>query len=282
MSCHTITSGTDNAGRADCPWVPTRFSARSPRNARFWKQLEAHWKAVVRAAGDREIDGRVEHLRKRLSAPHHGVRESAIAELEVAGKLIRTGGRVSWLPESRARTADMECCVGDQTFFVEVTAMVGAFRRAHGIPAHRALFLHDPNGPVTDGDVLIHRILARVSQKARQLAAYRQPVVLAVSVPPQEETQQAPRSPLVELDLRRLAGALTAQLLRIEHLSGVLLSLWDVLPLPASSAVRLANVGLVERSRHQAESPHVGLMVGNPMARAPLTRGQASVVRQML
>ncbi len=257
-------------------------SFHSPRSARFWKQLEGEWRDVLRHCGDREGRRRLEYLRRRLATSHRGVRESAIAELEVAAKLARTGGRVSWLPESRARTADLECRVGEDRFFVEVTAMIGAFRETHGIPAHRALFLHDPDGPVTGGDVLIHRILARIAQKARQLSGYTAPVVLAVSVPPQDETAGRLPAVEIELDLRRLAGAMTSMLLRLGHVSGVWLSLWDVVPLPASSAVRLANVGLVERSLRQRDRPQVGLLVRNPGARAPLTRRQGDLIKQNL
>ncbi len=272
----------DSDGDPAMPWSCSRSSPSWPRAPQFWKQLEADWQAVLRSSTDARSHSRLVHLRRRLATTHYGVRESAIAELTVAGKLLRTGGRVTWLPESQTRTADIECLVNGGPFFVEVTAMIGAFRQTHGIPRHRALFLHHPDGPVTDGDVLIHRMLARISQKACQLSDYRAPVVLALSVPPQEEDAVCTPRSTVELDLRRLAAAMTGLLLRLTQLSGVVMSLWSVKPLPASSAVRLANVGLVERNRHQAESPQVSLLVGNPGARAPLSREQAAVLRQIL
>ena len=256
-------------------------SAHVPRSPRFWKQLESEWREVARRCGDGESRRRLDHLYRRLTTAHRGVRESAIAELEVAAKMVRTGSRVQWLPESRSRTADLECHVDGDRLYIEVTAMIGAFRQTHGIPAHRALFLHDPEGPVTEGDVLIHRILARIAQKARQLSDYWAPVVLAVSVPPQEFLGRAASS-AVPLDLRRLAGALTSTLMKLEHLSGVLLSLWDVLPLPATSSVRLANVHLVERTMRQRDHPQVRTVVCNPTARAPLTRPQLDLIRTIL
>ena len=59
------------------------------------------------------------------------VRESALAELELAVQLIRVGGKVTFLPESQARTADLECRLGRERLFVEITA--------RGINAKRAL-----------------------------------------------------------------------------------------------------------------------------------------------
>ena len=256
-------------------------SSRVLRSSRFWKQLEAEWQEVARQCGDGGSRSRLEYLYRRLTTAHRGVRESAIAELEMAAKILRAGNRVHWLPESRARSADLECYVGGDRLFIEVTAMIGAFRQTHGIPAHRALFLHDPDGPVTEGDVLIHRILARIAQKARQLSDYCAPVVLAVSVPPQEPLEGVASS-AVRLDLRRLGGAMTSALMRLEHLSGVLLSLWDVLPLPATSSVRLANVHLVERAMRQRDHPQVRIVACNPSARAPLTKPQVDVIRTIL
>ena len=54
---------------------------------------------------------------------------SALAELELATQLIRIGAKVTFLPESQARTADLECRLGRERFFVEVTAMVGSSGR---------------------------------------------------------------------------------------------------------------------------------------------------------
>lgn len=273
----------------DCSVHPRRLPGhtewRSPRpthrGLEFWNRIEAGWACVQEHCEDRESQRRLDYLQRRLRSHHRGVRESAIAELELATALVKTGSRIVFLPESCARTADLACIQDRERLFVEITAMVGAHRRAHGIPPHRALFLHDPDGPLTDGDVLIHRILARIGQKARQLSDYAAPVMLAVSVPPHEEEGAAHQSN-VELDLRRLAGAMTTRLLSLSHVSGVLLSLWDVVSLPASSSIRLANVRLVERNRYQPEYPQVRLLVRNPTARAPFSKGQDAVVRQIL
>lgn len=264
------------------PVLPPAYRRRAVRSAEFWRDREADWQAVVTAGLADGMHRRLAHLRAQLTTSHRGVRESALAEVALAGTLLRQGAAVRWLPESQARTADLVCRIPSGHFFAEVTAMVGAFRETHGIPPHRALFLHDPDGPVTPSDVLIHRLLARVSQKARQLADYRDPVVLALSVPPHDEELTRSRMLPVPLDVRRLAGAVTGLLVSLPHISAVLLSLWGVTPLPASSAVRLATVDVVERSGPPTVSPPVSLLVDNPGAAARLHRDQRVLLRQVL
>ncbi|MFO0767866.1 MAG: hypothetical protein U0231_14000 [Nitrospiraceae bacterium] len=68
----------------------------------------------------------------------------------------------------------------------------------------------------------------------------------------------------------------------LRHLSGVLLALWDVEPLPATSAVRLANVSIVERSRQHLAYPRLRMLVRNPGARCPLTEAQTDIFRGLL
>ncbi len=277
----TLTADDLSVGRLR-PLTQRPQPKRPARSAEFWRGLEADWQAVVAAGLADGMHRRLMHLRAQLTTSHRGVRESAIAEVSLAGTLLRRGAAVRWLPESQARTADLACQIPSGHFFAEVTAMVGAFRETHGIPPHRALFLHDPDGPVTPSDVLIHRLLARVSQKARQLAGYRDPVVLALSVPPQDEDVASSRPLPVPLDLRRLAGAVTGMLLSLPHLSTVVLSLWGVTPLPASSAVRLANVDVVERSGQSTAAPPVSLLVDNPGAAARLHRDHRVLLAQAL
>jgi hypothetical protein len=69
---------------------------------------------------------------------------------------------------------------------------------------------------------------------------------------------------------------------KFPHLSAVLIALWDVTPLPAQAATRLANVELVERTKHQKGYPLVRLLIQNPDAAAPLTERQEDTFRQML
>ncbi len=95
----------------------------------------------------------------------------------MATQLIRTGAHVTLLPESQARTADLECRIGLERVLVEVTTMVGSAERQR-LPL-RGLDLDEVVGEEEDrGMILTHRILARIRQKAKQLADYCDPVVL--------------------------------------------------------------------------------------------------------
>ena len=263
-----------------------------PRGKGFWRQVASDWERLHRACHDRASQRRLQHLQRRLASSHAGARESAIAELDVAAKLHRAGGSVLFLPESVARTADLECRFGRERLFVEVTTMIGASKRPHGVARYRVVFQHEPEGDFTLGDLLINRILARIGQKARQLSDYCAPVLLAVHVRQALDgcDQDRPRGfekrtrshSLVPLDLRRLAGAVTSLLLPLRQLSGVLLTLWDVEALPAPSGVRLANVEIVERADGDARHPIHRVCVLNPEGRFQVGEPERQAIRALL
>lgn len=224
---------------------------------------------------------RLGRLLHRLTQDDPGVQESALAELELATQLVCAGVRLSFLPESRARTADLECHLGHERFFVEVTAMVGSVARRR-IPLC-GVAEADEQMEESRGMILIHRILARVQQKAKQLADYCEPVVLQISVPHTDwQGWRAGRREDPWLDVKALAGAVTMLLMNLPHLSAVLIALWDVEPLPSRAGISLANVEVVERSRHHWAVPRVRMLVRNPRAHAPLTRRQVEVLREIL
>jgi hypothetical protein len=160
------------------------------------------------------------------------------------------------------------------------------------VARHRAAFQHEPEGDFTVGDLLINRILARIEQKARQLSDYCAPVILAVHVRQAVGGRDDDRfgrlvkdkreHGLVALDLRRLAGAVTGLLLPLRHLSGVVLALWDVEALPASSGVRLANVEIVERSGGDARHPVHRVSILNPEGRFQVGQLERQAVRALL
>jgi hypothetical protein len=218
----------------------------------------------------------------RLEHDDPGVQESALAELELATQLIRVGARVYFLPESQARTADLECQLAGSRFFVEVTAMVGSAERrrlpVRGIRAEEGQYEEEDRGVI-----LTHRILARIQQKARQLADYSDPVLLYISIPRADlRSGKQGRREEIWLDLKALSGAVTVLLTRLRHVSAVVISLWDVHPLPAKAATRLANVDMVERSKQERSRPRVRMLVANPAAAAVLTDFQAAAIRSVL
>ncbi len=246
------------------------------------RDLEERCSTVQQHCGDAASHLRLGRLVPRLTHYDYGIRESALAELELATQLIRVGARVNFLPESQARTADLECRLGRERFFVEVTAMVGSATRQR-LPV-RGLAEIDVQGDEEDrGVILIHRILARIRQKAKQLADYCDPVVLCISVPRADLLGgRTSRHEEIWLDLKALAGSVTVLLTTLRQLSAVMIVLWDVEPLPSKAGTRLANVDLAERPKRQRGYPRVRMLVQNPGVRSPLTESQEETFRQVL
>lgn len=246
------------------------------------RHLTDHWNMLHRHCADQSSHVRLGRLLHRLTHYDPGVQESALAELELATQLIRVGARVTFLPESQARTADLDCLLGRERFFVEVTAMVGSAERRR-LPL-RGIALDEEQGEEEDrGVILIHRILSRIQQKAKQLADYRDPVILHISIPRADlRSGKNSRREEIWLDLKALAGSVTVQLTKLRHLSAALISFWDVEPLPSKATTRLANVELVERTKHQRTHPRVRILIKNSNAATALTEQQEDAFRQIL
>ena len=244
--------------------------------------LEDRWTTLRQHCVDQSSHLRLARLVRRITHYDYGVRESALAELELAVQLIRVGARVTFLPESQARTADLECRLGRERFFVEITAMVGSAERQR-LPL-RGLLADEEGIDETDrGVILHHRILARIQQKAKQLADYAAPVVLCISIPRADlRGEHTSWSEAIWLDLKSLAGAVTVLLTKLRAVSAVLISFWDVVPLPATAGTRLANVEFVERSTHQRGHPRVRMLIQNPAAGAHLTERQYDAFHHLL
>ena len=246
------------------------------------RELEDRWTTLRQHCADQSSHLRLARLVRRITHYDYGVRESALAELELAVQLIRVGARVTFLPESQARTADLECRLGRERFFVEITAMVGSAERQR-LPL-RGLLQDEEGIDETDrGVILIHRILARIQQKAKQLADYTAPVVLCISIPRADlRGEHTSRSEAIWLDLKSLAGAVSLQLTKLCAVSAVLISFWDVVPMPAKACTRLANVELVERNTHQRGHPRVRMLIHNPSAGAHLSERQREAFCHLL
>ena len=246
------------------------------------QELEDRWTKLRQHCADQSSHLRLARLVRRITHYDYGVRESALAELELAVQLIRVGARVTFLPESQARTADLECRLGREHFFVEITAMVGSAERQR-LPL-RGLLQDDEGIDETDrGVILIHRILARIQQKAKQLGDYSAPVVLCISIPRADlRGEHTSRSEAIWLDLKSLAGAVSLLLTKLRAVSAVLISFWDVVPMPAKAGTRLANVELIERNAHQRGHPRVRMLIQNPSAGAHLSERQREAFCHLL
>jgi hypothetical protein len=246
------------------------------------RDLEDRCMTLRQHCADQSSHLRLSRLVRRITHEDYGVRESALAELELATQLIRIGIKVFFLPESQARTADLECRLGRERFFVEITAMVGSADRQR-LPL-RGLLRDEEGIDETDrGMILIHRILARIQQKSKQLADYTAPVLLCISIPRADlRGEHTSRSEAIWLDLKALAGAVTLLLTKLPAVSAVLISFWDVVPMPEKAGIRLANVELVERSMQQRGYPRVRILVRNPAAGSPLSERQHKAFAHLL
>jgi len=256
-------------------------SLRADRPLRLTRELEAQWTTLHRLCTDRGSRTRLVRLIDRLTGNDRGAQESALAELELATLLVRAGVSVRFLPESQSRTADLECCLKQDRFFVEVTAMIGSTSRLPLDMTTRVRQMDDVEDG-EDGCALINRLVARVSQKARQLVNYCA-VLLAITVPHRDGQCDGLRNGVgEELDLKQLASAVTLMLPLVSQVSAVLLSLWEVRPLPARSGVRLANVQVVQRPPQQTAYPRVRLLILNPAAGYPLSPPGIKALRGLL
>ena len=266
-------------------WLPrAERPLHIDRPLRLTRELEEQWTALHRLCTDRGSRSRLDRLIGRLTGIDRGAQESALAELELATLLVRAGFSVRFLPESQSRTADLECCLGQGRFLVEVTAMIGSTRRLLVDMATQVRQMDDVDvEDGEDGRALISRLVARISQKARQLVGYCAPVVLAITVPHRDGERNGLRDGVgEELDLKQLVGTVTVRLPLVPQVSAVLLSLWDVQPLPARSGVRLANVQVVQRSPQQTAYPRVRLLILNPAAWHPLGAPEVKAFRGLL
>jgi hypothetical protein len=257
------------------PMPPSPRAARPPAR-KGNQELESKFRPLLAGCGDCSSRNRLAHLFQQVSGYDRGAKESALAEIEMASLLLRSGCIVRFLPESGERTADLECYLDGDRFYVEVTALVGGAgtrRPLSAIPRARFPGQGEDNG--SGGRVLIRRLLARISQKARQLSDYAEPVALAVTVPFRD-----PHVP--EVDLKELSGAITLLLPVVPQVSAVVLFLWNVEPAMNRSAVRLNNVHVVERSVRQSASPRARLLIMNPSAVRELTAPVIGVLKGLL
>ncbi len=264
-------------------WIDPPVVARTRHlDVELPRHLDDHWSLLRHHCADHSSHLRLGRLLHRLAHRDLGVQESALAELELATQLIRVGLRVTFLPESQARTADLECRLGSERFFVEVTAMVGSAERrrlpVRGIPSGE-----EAEEEMDRGLVLTHRILARIRQKSKQLIDYSDPVILCISIPRADlQGKHHGRRERIRMELKALAGSVTMDLAKLPHLSAVLIALWDVEPLPSRATLRLTNVELIERSQHQRTLPRVRMLIQNPGASAPLPETHDLLLRQTL
>ncbi len=256
------------------PITNTRFGA---------KEFENQWRHLNRTCGDPASRARLSWLREQFVRHRRGVSDAAQAEVDLASLFLRAGFSVSFLPESWVRTADLECYLGHDRLFVEVTVIVPTEGRTHNFSGRRLMGRHEGKTQEDDAadKLLVKRIIARITEKARQLHYYCAPVILAITVPGQEKVVGS-KSPKWVVDLKRLSGVLALTFPQVTQLSGVLLTFWDIQPLESKSNVRLNTINLVERASVGVLLPRVRLFASNPTARYPLPNAARLAVNDVL
>ena len=219
---------------------------------------------------------RLTWLARQSLSSKRPVREAAKAEIEFATWLVEAGFTVAFLPESEIPTADLECYWGEDRVFVEVTVIVGqsvAFKKGY---FYREQVDQD-HEEWDDEKVLGRRIVARITEKARQLSAYCAPVLLAITVKDSEAFPGKSKD-RYQVDLKRLVGVLVSTFPQVPQVSGVLLTLWDIQPAESMANIRLTNFHIMERPGQGNGAPRVRMLGWNPMAHYPME----SAVKQVL
>ncbi|MCA9470765.1 MAG: hypothetical protein MRJ96_02070 [Nitrospirales bacterium] len=260
-------------------WQATHVRAK--RDIRQRDIFHAQWQQLYDQCSDPGSHVRLVGLREQYERRQLGVSEPAQVETEVASFMLLAGFTVAFLEETAIRTADLECYLGEHRLFVEATAILRNQVRPEGDMAL------GHNGPqrLKEGDAhqdaLARRLMARMAEKARQLNRYCAPILLAITIPTIERQEEEAREP-DQVDLHRLAGLLSTALHEFPQLTAVLLTCWNLTPMPARSNIRLHNAYWVTRSKGGSAFPRIRLLVMNPSAAYGLEEQEVHALRAAL
>ncbi len=238
------------------------------------------WQRLMGCCPDGDSQNRLADLWAQISQFPSGQSTSAQAEIQTASFLAEAGFSLSFLKASSGRTADLECYVDGHRLFVEVTVIQstqGSVKRSQAI-------LRDEKDDEFDEffeQALVKRLVARMSEKAKQLEKYCAPVLLAVSVPDIME-KAVSRRDICSLDLQRLTGMLVGVLAEVPQLSAVLLTLWNAPAQIAQNAIRIHQVSYVTRSSGTPRYPRVRLLAHNAFARFKMPAREIQMIENML
>ena len=258
------------------------FQARKKKLQRRAQEFHAQWHRLHECCTDQESRTRLVGLREQFERQKRGVSEPAQVEVEIACLFMQAGFSVAFLEESAARTADLECYLGTNRLFVEITAILPNLSARGSI---RAGVLFEEKDRFMEGnmqqEVFLRRLLARMAEKAKQLSRYCAPVVLAVTVPNDPEWEED-HSSEHELDLQSFSGILATALAGAPQLSGVLLTCWNAPAQPPRSNIRLSQAHWVARSGTDAAFPRIRLLVVNAFATYALDEKAIQALKMVL
>ena len=265
---------------------PAKHGLPPPVSSRLrpqWsREFESQWQQLYDLCQDRGSRIRLMGLREQFERRKSGVSESAAAEIELATMLVHAGFSISFLQESKARTADLECYLGVNRLFFEITVIVPTTSHKDFVwlkSVQEGEGNESPEGH--QQRVLLHRLVARMAEKAKQLDRYCAPVVLAVTVPDQVHRMNRKR-PEERLDLQRLAGGLASVLPQVPQLSAVLLTIWRAQPQESRANIRLSNIHYVTRSSSSTGVPRIRLLAINSFAKYELCREEIQMLQKAM
>ncbi len=240
------------------------------------------WEALHRICGDPESQARLEKLGYEMAQWPHSQAASARAEIETACFLAHAGFSFSFLEATNGRTADLECYSGSHRFFTEITVIqstLGSSRRKNG-KGSLGVFEADLDDPFFE-QALIKRLLARMSEKGRQLAHYCAPVLLAVCIPDDVWSPEQKRE-IPALDLQRLAALVVGVAAEVPQISAMLLTFWKASARASRNDIRIRQVAWVTRPTSEELHPRIRLIAENPFAHFPLTPQEVSAIQKVL
>ncbi len=240
------------------------------------KQFEKDWRHLKSICPDQDSQQRLAWLERQFAKIERGASESAQAEIDVATLLGKGGFSISFIKETKTRTADLECYLGHDRVFVEVTVIVPSEPdRGKASGVIRAT-IHPDEEDSSDflKDGLIKRLLARMREKADQLSDYCAPVMLAITIVHREHRafpNGSKNARRLALDLQQLGGVITTTLAGAPQFSGILVTLWNIQPAEIRSSIRLRNVYLGEWMPGNLGSfSQVRMLTLNPASRYPI------------
>lgn len=249
------------------------------------KRFERTWRHLQVLCPDPDSQHRLAWLQQQFSKKQRGAMESAQAEIDIATLLIQAGFGLSFVKESESRTADLECYLGHDRLFVEVTVIVPTEPdRPRGVPSNLGA-KRDEGDLDFFKDALVKRMLARINEKSEQLVDYCAPVLLALTIVHQEQSASANgkiNGRKMALDLQQLGGVITTALGRVPQLSGVLLTLWNIQPAESRSNIRLSNVSVGEWLSDPKGFSQVRFFALNPTASYSIEPGASLALKGAL
>ena len=244
--------------------------------------LFQQWQDLIRVCGDPESQTRLEKLGNEMTQWSNSQAASARAEIETAYFLAHAGFSISFLEASGGRTADLECYDGPHRFFTEITVIqstLGSSRKVEGADSLSSGGLEFSDQFFEQA--LVRRLLARMSEKGKQLAHYCAPVLLAVCVP--DDVLKSPKKrDIPSLDLQRLAAMVVGVAAEVPQISAILLTFWKASAKESRNDIRIRQVAWVTRPSSDTAYPRIRLIAENPFAHYPLTSREVQTVQRAL